>query len=794
MKNWKQPVSALLAAALVAGMLVTAPASAAGQGAGFTDISDPVMSNAAEVLRLLDVVDGTGSGAFNPNGTLTRAEFCKMTVEIIGRGGEEPAQRSRTLFTDVGSSHWARGYVNLASTIILGDGESGTRLIMGVGDGTFRPDRPITYGEAATILMRVLGYSNADVASGVNWYDGYVAVAESSGLSGGLNLSGGSNITRGQAAILFYNLLFTKAKGSNDIYLTQRNGRITDNVIILSTDAKAADGTGGSVRTADGNTYKTNHAAFSSDLNGTRARLVLDGEDKVLTILPDEGSTFRSVVVMGSCQANVIPVTGNETISVRLTTPVYSSDGEQTTYESLWTKLRTGVSLVLCYNSSGQLDYIYQRSSSAEATDENTMVAKSQSNGTSNPFVKLTGMSGYQIYKNGIPAEVSDIQQYDVGTWDSASKTLFVSNLKLTGLYENVYPNSLAPSTITMMGHDFDVLPSAIQDLSTFKVGDRMTLLLTAAGQVAGAVSTDVAKGNAVGVAEINGTRATVKLLDGLIELEGGITYNEATAAKYSGRLVAVSSTRRGYINLSQITGNSVSVPLDLETNTLGTRQLSAGLRIFEQVGNGKLVEIERSDIVISSIPAAKITYASYDWAGRVDKVVLNDVTGDRYDYGQIYYRSAGLYEQIDPNTGLVQTDEQGNPITVYENGVISVTNGSTSESYVVGTAEGAQNNRMGGVAGSLSQLDGKYTMAGFMPVQSITGLRRSQFDIETMTLTTNSMVLPISKQVQIYNDATDSWYDADYLQTALEFSDDLTAYYDRTPEEGGKVRILVIK
>ena len=66
------------------------------------------------------------------------------------------------------------------------------------------------------------------------------------------------------------------------------------------------------------------------------------------------------------------------------------------------------------------------------------------------------------------------------------------------------------------------------------------------------------------------------------------------------------------------------------------------------QVSNGRLVEIDRSDITITSIPANKITYVGYDWAGRVDKLVLNDVTGDCYDYGMIYYRAAGYEESKD--------------------------------------------------------------------------------------------------------------------------------------------------
>ena len=136
--------------------------------------------------------------------------------------------------------------------------------------------------------------------------DVYKRQAQSSGLADGLSLGGAATLTRGQAAILFYNLLFTEPKGSDQVYLTTLGGSLEDNVVVLSTDATADDGTTGSVLTTSG-TYKTDRVSFPGELNGTRGQLVLDKNKKLLAVLPEEGSTFRSVTVMGSPEANAIP-------------------------------------------------------------------------------------------------------------------------------------------------------------------------------------------------------------------------------------------------------------------------------------------------------------------------------------------------------------------------------------------------------------------------------------------------------------------------------------------------------
>lgn len=106
---------------------------------------------------------------------------------------------------------------------------------------------------------------------------------------------------------------------------------------------------------------------------------------------------------MGSPEANAIPVLGDETISVTLETPVYTSDEQAaSTYEKIWTSLRSGASLRLCFNSSGKLEYIYMPSKTASVSDDNVLVAKNKPTGSNNPFASLSGgKTPAQIYKNG---------------------------------------------------------------------------------------------------------------------------------------------------------------------------------------------------------------------------------------------------------------------------------------------------------------------------------------------------------------------------------------------------------
>lgn len=99
-------------------------------------------NNAISTLTTGGVVEGKPGNLFDPDASITRAEFATIAVRFFGGGYE-----GEDLFTDI-SGHWANQYINRAA--VLG-------LINGRGDGTFDPDAPITRAEAMAIVNRTLG-------------------------------------------------------------------------------------------------------------------------------------------------------------------------------------------------------------------------------------------------------------------------------------------------------------------------------------------------------------------------------------------------------------------------------------------------------------------------------------------------------------------------------------------------------------------------------------------------------------------------------------------------------------
>lgn len=131
-------------------------------------------ANEAAVRRLitLGLVKGD-AGGYRPNDTITRAEFAAMVVRVLGKETVAEISKGQTVFTDVPATHWASGYIKVASTL---------GIIKGRGDGNFDPAGNISYQEALTIVNRALGYEALAEQKG-GYPIGHLLVADDLGLT-----------------------------------------------------------------------------------------------------------------------------------------------------------------------------------------------------------------------------------------------------------------------------------------------------------------------------------------------------------------------------------------------------------------------------------------------------------------------------------------------------------------------------------------------------------------------------------------------------------------------------------
>ena len=140
----------------------------------FSDVSDGQWHNKAiSTMAKLGIVKGRRADRFDPDASITRAEF----AAICARFNTRPVENSGS-FSDI-SGHWAENEIERAAAF---------GWISGYPDGTFRPDARITRAEAMTMINRVLcrmPQSESDLLdSMVTWPDNkpsdwhYLAVQE----------------------------------------------------------------------------------------------------------------------------------------------------------------------------------------------------------------------------------------------------------------------------------------------------------------------------------------------------------------------------------------------------------------------------------------------------------------------------------------------------------------------------------------------------------------------------------------------------------------------------------------
>ena len=191
----KRVLSLVLALSMVLSMFTFAFA-----GTTLKDVAGTEYEAAVSALVELGIVNGYNDGTYQPKKVVSRAEMAKLLVISAGLEPAALVAKGVTNFSDVDRDHWATGYINVASQY---------GYINGYPDGTFRPDATVTYAEAVTMAVRVLGYKTVVESKGT-WPTNYIAKAQELKVLKDVNYGTyAEGAVRGNVALIIWNMLRT---------------------------------------------------------------------------------------------------------------------------------------------------------------------------------------------------------------------------------------------------------------------------------------------------------------------------------------------------------------------------------------------------------------------------------------------------------------------------------------------------------------------------------------------------------------------------------------------------------
>ncbi len=115
-----------------------------GLTSSFTDVKPGAWYyNAVAYLERYNLINGMGDGTFQPDRSITRAEFATMVMRYF----LVDPYTGAPIFSDLSSDHWAYDSINSAHAY---------GFVQGYTDGSFAPDQKIRRAEAVVMLNRVL--------------------------------------------------------------------------------------------------------------------------------------------------------------------------------------------------------------------------------------------------------------------------------------------------------------------------------------------------------------------------------------------------------------------------------------------------------------------------------------------------------------------------------------------------------------------------------------------------------------------------------------------------------------
>ena len=333
----------------------------------------------------------------------------------------------------------------------------------------------------------------------------------------------------------------------------------------------------------------------------------------------------------------------NKAQQIGLRDQLTCTQGQAMTYEQstllLYNALRANTASGSAYGSSlgftvsnGQVD----TSSVLLKSRKGPFVAEE---GTQLPFTPVS------VYRNDKASASAELNKYDVYYYSESLQTVWIYTRRAAGRITAVSPSASAPTALTVAGSNYTLGSSAvaskISSLNGGGVGEVVTLLLGMDNEVADVITGEEADSVFYGVVqtatrslvEDNGAdvlqKISVMCTDGITR-----TVNIDKSLNYpTGWLVEINVTPEGE-QVTAIESKSVSGTINDTATALGDYALADDVQILDTTSEGLAGTVRPSRIAGTKLNALAVRYYTLNEQGQIDRLILNDVTGDLWKYG----------------------------------------------------------------------------------------------------------------------------------------------------------------
>lgn len=619
------------------------------------DIAGTKYEEAAEILGALGIMVGdAGTGSFRPDDSILRSEMAKVAVYTIGLEDVANSSNAPTKYPDVVPNHWANGAINVAS-------QQG--MVIGDDVGTFRPDDPVLFQEAVTIMVRALGYEpRANTIGG--YPSGYMVIASENQMLKGITAVGSEPATRGDIAQLVFNSLTVNLMeqtgfGSNVSY------EVVDKTLLfdrLNVEKAYGQITGTSETTLNGGSTTAEDRIMINDktfIEGDTlarqllgynvvyyARIDATSDEKTLIVVRPQSSKNNSLTINAT---DIVSVTGeaeqNKTVTywgnadtdsttktaAIVASPVYILNGKYSDSVTLdMLKPASGNLILLDTDMNNVYDIVFVNHFTnivVETVSEATgRITDKYNNGSLLLDPDNTNIK-YTIIRNGEEIETTDLKEWDVISYTmSADKELikaYVSTESILGTVTQISENGFK------IDNSATTYKKAANYPNEIKLQDKGRFYLDMEGNVAAVDATATTTGTAIrgtyGYLVNAGTRGTIEdtlqfklftsngetvVLDGVAKIRVNDTYGQtptqvlATLGKdgvVTPQLITYETNASGNITGIDLAANAP------EGNPVNTSKFTKSLSAADQVyksASGMLGDIRITDnTLIFDIP-----------------------------------------------------------------------------------------------------------------------------------------------------------------------------------------------